>query len=228
MACSEAIVRKCGTAKRATEHSSGETPSKLPKCHGGDKSTARKNLFFLAPENADPATSASSDSNEAHPTCRTLDDIMDVGEQDFDGGASKKFKVNMDSYQSMGEKTSPTEFPIKSVRKWAQYLRFQQSITAKLCSPVKAQHKKRLKNPYSVPGIKEKNWEFHVVFSVVKNVIKETSTKKAAQPSSWNMHDSSTGMSLTSGGDWKTRSRGRLRWWRRPQLIIVWKVSLHF
>ena len=137
MAPTKEIVRKRGTAKRAMEHSSGETPSKLPKCHGGDKSTAR-NLFFVAP-NADPATSTLSDASAAHPSCRTLDDILDVGEQDFDGGASKKFKVNMDSYQSMGEKTSPTEFPIKSVRKWAQYLRFQQSITAKLCSPVKAQ-----------------------------------------------------------------------------------------
>ena len=86
------IVRKCGTAKRVMEDPSLETFSKLPKCYGGDKSTARKNLFFLAPENADPATSTSSDSNEAHPTCQTLDDIMDVGEQDFDGEASKKFK----------------------------------------------------------------------------------------------------------------------------------------
>ena len=69
MARSEAIVQKRGTAKRVAEDSFQETPSKLPKCHGGDKSTARKNLFFLAPENADPATSTSSDSNEAHPTC---------------------------------------------------------------------------------------------------------------------------------------------------------------
>jgi len=66
----------------------------------------------------------------------------------------------------MEERDTPTEFAITCVRRWAQPLRFQPSITAKICSPVaKAKNKKGSnKAQFSQPGVKERDWKFHVLF----------------------------------------------------------------
>ena len=63
----------------------------------------------------------------------------------------------------MEERDSPTEFAITCVRWWAQPLRFQLSITAKICSPVAKNKKCSDKAHFSQTGVKERDLKFHVM-----------------------------------------------------------------
>ena len=103
-----------------------------------------------------------------HP--KAIPDIHVVHEDDFELAGNKKhhkkFHLSYTDFQQMEERDTPTEFAITCVRRWAQPLRFQPSITAKICSPVaKAKNKKGSnKAQFSQPGVKERDWKFHVLF----------------------------------------------------------------
>jgi len=103
-----------------------------------------------------------------HP--QAIPDIHVVHEDDFELAGNKKhhkkFHLSYTDFQQMEERDTPTEFAITCVRRWAQPLRFQPSITAKICSPVaKAKNKKGSnKAQFSQPGVKERDWKFHVLF----------------------------------------------------------------
>ena len=91
--------------------------------------------------------------------------ILSLKEDHFEStsrGTKNKLGLTLAQFQEMEEKHSPTEFPITTVRQWAQPLRFQHSITAKVCSPIAPS--KRTKSSFSIPAVKERDWRFHVAF----------------------------------------------------------------
>ena len=80
------------------------------------------------------------------------------------------------------KKESPTEFPLISIPRWVKCLRFQQSPIAKVCTPIKGKNKS--KEAFSQPGVKEREWQFCVVFLCGDTAIGEKGPPKKGSTTS--------------------------------------------